>query len=85
MGEGNGTPLQYSCLENPMDRGAWWATVLEVAKSRTQLSNSTHTHVCVSTLKNYVNGAFILKLNYGLFFLVLFLALYCLSDKDMKK
>ena len=31
-GEGNGTPLQYSCLENPMDRGAWWATVHGVAK-----------------------------------------------------
>ena len=31
-GEGNGSPLQYSCLGNPMDRGAWWAIVLEVAK-----------------------------------------------------
>ena len=31
-GEGNGTPSQYSCLENPMDRGAWWATVYGVAK-----------------------------------------------------
>ena len=38
-GEGNGYPLQYSCLENPMDRGAWQATVHEVAKSRTQLSD----------------------------------------------
>ena len=37
-GVGNGNTLQYSCLENPMDRGAWWATVHEVAKSRTQLS-----------------------------------------------
>ena len=36
-GEGNGSPLQYSCLENPMDRGAWWATVHGVAKRRTQL------------------------------------------------
>ena len=34
-GEGNGGPLQYSCLENPMDGGAWWAVVHEVAKSRT--------------------------------------------------
>ena len=34
-GEDNGTPLQYSCLENPMDRGAWWAAVHGVAKSRT--------------------------------------------------
>ena len=38
-GEGNGTPLQYSCLENPMDRGAWWAAVHGVAKSRTRLSD----------------------------------------------
>ena len=38
LGEGNGNPLQYSCLENPMDRGAWWATVHGVAKSRTRLS-----------------------------------------------
>ena len=37
-GEGNGTPFQYSCLKNPMDRGAWWATVHEVAKSRTRLN-----------------------------------------------
>ena len=34
-GEGNGTPLQYSCLEHPMDGGAWWAAVHRVAKSRT--------------------------------------------------
>ena len=34
-GEGNGNPLQYSCLENAMDREAWWATVHRVAKSRT--------------------------------------------------
>ena len=34
----HGNPLQYSCLENPMDRGAWWATVDRVAKSRTQLT-----------------------------------------------
>ena len=33
-GEGNGNPLQYSCLENPMDRGAWWATVHGVEKSQ---------------------------------------------------
>ena len=34
-GEGNGNPLQYSCLENPMDRGAWWATVHGIIKSQT--------------------------------------------------
>jgi len=36
-GEGHGNPLQYSCLENPMDRGAWWATVHGITKSQTQL------------------------------------------------
>ena len=38
-GEGNGTPLQYSCLENPMDGGAWWAALHGVARSQTRLSN----------------------------------------------
>ena len=42
-GEGNGTPLQYSCLENPMDGGAWWAAVHGVAMSRTWLSDFTFT------------------------------------------
>ena len=42
-GEGYGTPLQYSCLENPMDGGAWWAAVHRVAQSRTRLSNFTFT------------------------------------------
>ena len=47
LGEGNGTPLQYSCLENPMDGGAWWAAVHGVANSRTQLSTFTFTfHFC---------------------------------------
>ena len=41
--EGNGTPLQYSCLESPMDRGAWWAAVHGIAKSRTRLSDFTLT------------------------------------------
>ena len=41
--EGNGTPLQYSCLANPTDGGAWWAAVHEVAKSRTRLSDFTFT------------------------------------------
>jgi len=42
-GEGNGTPLQYSCLENPMDRGAWKAAVHGVAEGRTRLSDFTFT------------------------------------------
>ena len=43
-GEGNGNPVQYSCLENPTDREIWRATVHGVAKSWTQLNNLTHTH-----------------------------------------
>ena len=42
-GEGNGTPLQYCCPENPMDGGAWWAAVHGVAKSQTRLSDFTFT------------------------------------------
>ena len=52
-GEGNGNPLQYSGLENPMDRGAWWAAVHRVAKSWTRPNNGTNVHIfdlqsCVS-------------------------------------
>ena len=43
QGEGNGTPLQYSCLENPIDGGAWWAAVHGVAKSQIRLSDFTFT------------------------------------------
>ena len=39
LGEGNGNPLQYSCLENPMDRGAWWATVHGATESQTRRSD----------------------------------------------
>ena len=62
-GEGNGNPLWYSCLGNPMDRGAWWATVQGVTKSQTQLKNKNNntatmcwalccslTHTCLSVL-----------------------------------
>ena len=51
-GEGNGNPLQYSCLENSKDGGAWWAKVHGVAKSRTQLSDFTH-------LKEFINDILI--------------------------
>ena len=54
---GNGNPLQYSCLENPTDRGAWWATVHRVAKSRTRLSDFTFyfrdTQITEDTLTTY--------------------------------
>ena len=55
-GEGNGTPLQYSCLENPMDRGAWWAAVHGVAKSRTGLSDFSftfHFHALEKEMETY--------------------------------
>ena len=62
-GEGHSNPLQYSCLENPMDRGVWWAIVLEVTNSWTQLKQlSMHTH----------NNDFILFL---LFFLYVYASL----------
>ena len=51
---GNGNPLQYPCFENPMDRGAWQATVHEVANSRTRLS----THVTANLTKNIDNIIF---------------------------
>ena len=49
--EGNGNPLQYYCLGNPKDRGAWWATVHGVTKNQTQLSHliCTHTHTHTHT------------------------------------
>ena len=43
IGEGNGTPLQYSCMENPMDGGAWWAAIYGVTQSQTRLSDFTFT------------------------------------------
>ena len=43
VGEGNSTPLQYSCLENPMGGGAWWATVHGVPRNQTRLSDFTFT------------------------------------------
>ena len=47
-GEGNANPLQCSCLENPMDRGAWWATVHGVTKSWTRLNDFTFTFILFS-------------------------------------
>ena len=59
--EGNGTPLQYSCLENPMDGGAWWAAVHGVAKSQTWLTTDTHTLLSmynnfISFKNHYIDG-----------------------------
>ena len=61
-GEGNGNPLQYSYLESPMDRGAWWATVHRAAKSQTLPTDGSHTHTHIkkewhSDTCNNVNGS----------------------------
>ena len=50
-GEGNGNPLQYSCLENPMDQGSWWATVHGVTESQTRLSDFSSSSTSLTTLK----------------------------------
>ena len=47
LGEGNGNPLQCSCLENPRDRGAWWAAVYGVAQSRTRLKRLSSSSICI--------------------------------------
>ena len=62
-GEGNGYPLQYSCLEYPMDRGVWWARVYGVAKCRTQLS--THTHIAFISIPSFRNPLKTNKTNLG--------------------
>ena len=62
-GEGNGNPLQYYCLENPMDRGAWQATVHEVAKSRTRLSDFTF-HLSQFALEKKENVYLVLKVRH---------------------
>ena len=54
LGGGHGNPLQYSCLENPMDRGAWWATVHRVAKSQTQLKRLNTQAYSNADLENLV-------------------------------
>ena len=63
-GEGNGNPLQYSCLEILMDGGAWWATVQGVAKSQTQMSNFT---LCLLFEKWVVHSLYSLNFCYKWF------------------
>ena len=68
-GGGHGSPLQYSCLENPLDTGAWWATVYRVAKSQTWrkwLSTHTRTHIHHCARKNGSSGRFSLFLSNGI-------------------
>ena len=74
LGEGNGYALQYSCLENPMNRGAWRATVHRVAKSWRQL-NDYHTHILDISFerlsKNYRELNFSVIIYLGFRFLIL--------------
>ena len=68
FGEGNGNPLQCSCLENPMDGGAWWAAVYGVAQSRTQLkrlSSSSSRHMLTLAIEYFNTGPTAQILNFG--------------------
>ena len=58
-GEGSDNPLEYSCQENSMDRGAWWATVHGVTKSQTPLSDWTHTHTAHPLQKEWIICGFL--------------------------
>ena len=60
IGEGNGNPLQYSCLENPMDWGSWWATVHGVAKSQIRLSDFTYVSIKLQGWKEHTHSQIIL-------------------------
>ena len=76
MGEGNGNPLQCSCLESPRDGGAWWAAVSGVAQSRTRLkrlgsSGSTWSVFLLSHLTSYPPLLYIYKPSKNLFILLL--------------
>ena len=85
-GGGHGNPLQYCCLENPMDRGAWWVTVHRVAKSWTQLKRLTTQHTSFSCVnffhQSYVFiariSAFIFILSFFHFLCILFLLFFFL-------
>ena len=65
-GEGNSNPLQYSCLENPLDGGAWLATVHEVAKSRTWLSDFTFYFLYIYDIPFSVNDFLLLLMVFGI-------------------
>ena len=60
-GEGNGNPLQFSCLENLMDRGAWWAIFCGVTKSQTRLRTHTHTQVGSEGEKSRIKDRFLAR------------------------
>ena len=60
-GGGNGNPLQYACLGNPMNRGAWWAAIPGVAKSQTQLSTHMHEHMHACNTTKQIIGILLFR------------------------
>ena len=74
-GEGNRNPLQYSCLENPMDRGAWWATVHGVTKGQTGLKQISR-HACTSVYPNYTRMGLILTETFSAFTTPILLSIF---------
>ena len=75
--EGNGNPLQYSCLGNPMGGGAWWATVHGVAKSRTRLSDFTFTLEETTRIVSNASILTLLKGAFAPFGFIIPVSLYC--------
>ena len=78
-GGGNGSPLQYPCLENPTDRGAWWATVHGITKSQTRLSHSACTNLCVNSQLLMDPSSLIFFVFISISFFSLFLCLFLLG------
>ena len=88
IGEGNGNPLQCSCLENPRDGGAWWAAVYGVAQSRTRLKRFSHSSTSVPTLCQAFcecSGCSRVKPNKNPFPLRSLYSMYKCSDNDICK
>ena len=74
FGEGNGYPLQCSCLENPRDGGAWWAAVYGVAQSRTRLKQLSSSSNCI-LIFSFITSEFFLEISYFYYTYSLFLKL----------
>ena len=59
VGEGNGNPLQYSCLENPRDRGSWWAAIYGIAQNRTGLKQLSSSSSTITTTWEALEGSYL--------------------------
>ena len=80
IGEGNGNPLQCSCLENPRDRGAWWATVYGVAQSRTRLKRFSSSSCNTENVLNIRSAGVTENIQNKIFNLKFFIELYMLYN-----